>query len=63
MARSKQLLLRPDWLPAVALSARTRPEDRIEALSAGFQMHVAKPVVPAELLAVAVALAGPGRLS
>jgi PAS domain S-box-containing protein len=50
-------------VPAVALSARTRPEDRIEALSAGFQMHVAKPVAPAELLAVAIALAGPGRLS
>jgi PAS domain S-box-containing protein len=48
-------------VPAVALSARTRPEDRLEALSAGFQMHVAKPVVPAELLAVAVTLAGPGR--
>jgi signal transduction histidine kinase/ActR/RegA family two-component response regulator len=46
-------------VPAVALSARTRPEDRIEALSAGFQMHVAKPVAPAELLAVAVTLAGP----
>ncbi|HEV7784272.1 MAG TPA: ATP-binding protein, partial [Thermoanaerobaculia bacterium] len=50
-------------VPAVALSARTRPEDRIEALAAGFQMHVAKPVAPAELLAVAVTLAGPGRLS
>ena len=50
-------------VPAVALSARTRPEDRIEALSAGFQMHVAKPVAPAELLAVAVTLAGPGRVS
>ncbi len=50
-------------VPAVALSARIRPEDRIEALSAGFQMHVAKPVAPAELLAVAVTLAGPGRLS
>jgi signal transduction histidine kinase/ActR/RegA family two-component response regulator len=50
-------------VPAVALSARTRPEDRIEALSAGFQMHVAKPVAPAELLAVAVTLAGPGRSS
>ncbi|HSS47310.1 MAG TPA: CHASE3 domain-containing protein [Thermoanaerobaculia bacterium] len=50
-------------VPAVALSARTRPEDRIEALSAGFQMHISKPVAPAELLAVAVTLARPGRLS
>jgi PAS domain S-box-containing protein len=50
-------------VPAVALSARTRPEDRIEALAAGFQMHVAKPVAPAELLAVALTLAGPGRIS
>ncbi len=47
-------------LPAVALTARTRTEDRVAALAAGFQMHVAKPVESAELLAVAAALAKPG---
>jgi signal transduction histidine kinase/ActR/RegA family two-component response regulator len=35
--------------PAVALTAFGRSEDRRRALSAGFQMHVAKPVEPDEL--------------
>lgn len=44
--------------PAIALTAYARPEDRIEALRAGFQMHLAKPVEPAELMA-SVAQPGP----
>lgn len=43
-------------VPAVALTAFARPEDRRRALLAGFQMHVAKPVEPAELLAVVASL-------
>ncbi len=39
--------------PAVALTAFARSEDRRRALLAGFQMHLPKPVEPAELLAVA----------
>jgi PAS domain S-box-containing protein len=39
--------------PAVALTAFARAEDRRRALMAGFQMHLAKPIEPAELLAVA----------
>ncbi len=39
--------------PAVALTAFARSEDRRDALMAGFQMHLPKPVEPAELLAVA----------
>jgi CheY-like chemotaxis protein len=35
---------------AVALTAYARVEDRTRALTAGFDMHVAKPVEPAELL-------------
>ena len=38
--------------PAIALTAFTRVEDRLRALREGFQLHVAKPVEPAELLAV-----------
>lgn len=38
--------------PAVALSAYARSEDRLRALAAGFQMHLPKPVEPAELTAV-----------
>ena len=45
-------------LPAVALTAFARPEDRRRALLAGFQTHVAKPVDPAELVAVVASLAG-----
>jgi signal transduction histidine kinase/ActR/RegA family two-component response regulator len=41
-------------LPAIALTAHARPADRIVALKAGFQMHMVKPVEPAELV-VAIA--------
>jgi PAS domain S-box-containing protein len=43
-------------VPAVALTAYARPEDRAQALAAGFQMHVAKPVDPDELIAVLASL-------
>jgi CheY-like chemotaxis protein/two-component sensor histidine kinase len=39
-------------IPAVALTAYARVEDRIRALTAGFQMYVPKPVDPVELVAV-----------
>ena len=39
-------------LPAIALSAYTQREDRARALAAGFQMHLTKPVAPAELISV-----------
>lgn len=44
-------------IPAVALTAYTRTEDRVRALDAGFQTHIAKPVEPVELIAVIVSLA------
>ncbi len=44
-------------VPAVALTAMARGEDRIRALRAGFQMHVAKPVEFTELIAVVQNLA------
>jgi PAS domain S-box-containing protein len=44
-------------IPAAALTAFARPEDRKRALLAGFQTHVAKPVDPAELKAVVASLA------
>jgi CheY-like chemotaxis protein len=43
-------------MPAVALTAYARVEDRMKALSNGFQMHVPKPVEPAELAAVIASL-------
>jgi PAS domain S-box-containing protein len=45
-------------LPAVALSAYARSEDRTKAILSGFQNHLAKPVEPVELLAVVSSLAG-----
>jgi signal transduction histidine kinase/CheY-like chemotaxis protein len=42
--------------PAASLTAYTTPEDRRRALNAGFNLHVAKPVEPAELLAVIASL-------
>jgi PAS domain S-box-containing protein len=44
--------------PAVALSALSRAEDRVSSLEAGFQVHLAKPVTPAELVAAVASLAG-----
>lgn len=39
-------------IPAIALTAYARTEDRMRALSAGYNMHVPKPVEPAELALV-----------
>ena len=44
-------------IPAAALTAYARGEDRTRALRAGFQLHVTKPVEIAELLAVVANLA------
>lgn len=44
--------------PALALTAFARSEDRQRAFMAGFQLHVAKPVEPSELVAVVASLAG-----
>lgn len=44
------------WIPAVALTAYARAEDRMKALSSGYQIHVPKPVEPSELIAVIVSL-------
>jgi CheY-like chemotaxis protein len=45
-------------LPAIALTAFARVEDRAEALQAGYQAHLIKPVEPAELIAAIASLAG-----
>lgn len=45
-------------IPAVALTAYVRTEDRVKVLRSGFQLHVPKPVEPAELVTVVAHLAG-----
>jgi signal transduction histidine kinase/ActR/RegA family two-component response regulator len=49
--------------PAIALTAHARAEDRLHALQAGFQMHIAKPVEPAELSLVVKSLINRGKAS
>jgi CheY-like chemotaxis protein/two-component sensor histidine kinase len=44
-------------IPAVALTAYARAEDRLRALKSGFQTHMPKPVEPAELEVVVATLA------
>lgn len=43
-------------IPAIALTAYARTEDRLQALRAGYQMHVPKPVELAELVTVTASL-------
>ncbi|MEG4280983.1 ATP-binding protein [Microcoleus sp. MON1_C1] len=45
-------------LPAIALTAYARNDDRQQSLLAGFQMHLTKPVDAAELVAVVASLTG-----
>jgi CheY-like chemotaxis protein len=45
-------------VPAIAVTAYAREEDRLRALGAGFQAHVAKPVDPADLLRTVARMAG-----
>ena len=44
--------------PAVALTAYAQIQDRTRALLEGFQLHIAKPVEPAELVAAVANLGG-----
>jgi CheY-like chemotaxis protein len=45
-------------IPAIALTAFARSEDRTRALRAGFLVHVSKPVEPSELIATVASVAG-----
>jgi ATP-binding cassette, subfamily B, bacterial len=48
-------------MPAIALTGHARPEDRLMALMAGFQLHLAKPVEPSVLVHALATLAGRGQ--
>jgi PAS domain S-box-containing protein len=50
------------WFPAIAITAHTRLEDREQALSAGYHLHLTKPIDPAALVD-AIAELGPARIS
>jgi CheY-like chemotaxis protein len=44
-------------MPAAALTAYARSEDRARALRSGFQIHLTKPIDPGELMAAVATLA------
>jgi CheY-like chemotaxis protein len=44
-------------VPAAALTAYARSEDRAQALRCGFQIHLSKPIDPGELMAAIASLA------
>jgi len=46
-------------VPAIALTAFARSEDRLSALEAGFSAHISKPVEPSELIATVASVVGP----
>jgi CheY-like chemotaxis protein len=50
LRRLRALGYGPDVLPAIALTAFARTEDRTAALAAGFQDHMVKPLDPATLV-------------
>ncbi len=49
---------RGGFLPAIAVTAYARSEDRAQALKAGFQSYLIKPVTPTELIENVATLAG-----
>jgi len=48
-------------IPAAALTAYAKTEDRVSILAAGFQMYLSKPADPSELIAVVASLAARRR--
>jgi CheY-like chemotaxis protein len=59
LRRARQMMtLRARRLPALALTAYGRSEDRVRALAAGFNLHLGKPVNPAELVLAVASLLG-----
>jgi len=48
------------WFPAIALTAYAHAQDRSRALSAGYQVHLSKPIDPDTLVATIARLVGRG---
>jgi CheY-like chemotaxis protein len=56
MRRIRNLSGEAGRIPAIALTAYARAEDRAKALQAGYQMHLSKPVEPAKLIEMVASL-------
>ena len=50
LLRRLRALPEGERIPAIALTAYARPEDRAKALAAGFRAHLSKPLDPESLL-------------
>ncbi len=59
IASIRELETGTSHVPAIALTARTRPEDVAQALAAGFQLHLAKPVDSGRLVESIASLVSP----
>jgi CheY-like chemotaxis protein len=62
LQRIRRLDASAGGIPAIALTAYARAEDRMLAFRAGYQAHLAKPVEPAQLVATIVDLARLSRM-
>jgi PAS domain S-box-containing protein len=60
MRRVRSLSSQVSQIPAIALTAYARAEDRAKALQAGYQVHLSKPVEPGKLIAMVASLVRPG---
>jgi PAS domain S-box-containing protein len=60
MRRIRNLSGEASRVPAIALTAYARAEDRAKALQAGYQMHLSKPVEPVKLIEMIASLVRPG---
>jgi PAS domain S-box-containing protein len=63
MRRIRKLSGKASRIPAIALTAYARAEDRAKALQAGYQMHLAKPVEPMKLIEMVASLVRTGSTS
>jgi PAS domain S-box-containing protein len=54
----EELRMNSAKIPALALTAYARSEDRTKAMLAGYQMHLAKPIQPQELVATVASFVG-----
>ena len=59
MRRIRSLSGEASRIPAIALTAYARAEDRVKALQAGYQMHLSKPVEPVKLIEMVASLVKP----
>jgi CheY-like chemotaxis protein len=54
----RQVREKGEHIPAIALTAYARTQDRLRAIAAGYNTHVAKPVEIKELVTVVKCLTG-----